>query len=147
MSRARQISLAAALVAGVAIPLWLYWRGKRPAPRPDAVTGNARESELISEAPLAGSLPHTSQDAVEATDPLSRARILVSFGHRDQAESILAAALKGGELTADAVAGFWAQYEVERARRAATPMALAVKRRKVRESDPPAKRRGRARER
>lgn len=63
----------------------------------------------------------------EATDPLSRARVFASFGHRVQAEAVLEGAVAAGELNREEVALFWARHEVESARRAAAPLAAKVR--------------------
>jgi len=139
MTSTRKISMTAAVLAGVALPLWLVWRARvrrakavqtSAALQGDGVkvagAGKAKAPAPVRAAPS----PQPSAAAGtsnEATDPLSRARVFASFGHRVQAEAVLEGAVAAGELNREEVALFWARHEVESARRAAAPLAAKVR--------------------
>lgn len=139
MTSTRKISITAAVLAGVALPLWLVWRARvrrakavqtSAALQGDGVkvagAGKAKAPAPVRAAPS----PQPSAAAGtsnEATDPLSRARVFASFGHRVQAEAVLEGAVAAGELNREEVALFWARHEVESARRAAAPLAAKVR--------------------
>ncbi|MBK7898765.1 MAG: hypothetical protein IPJ99_05350 [Betaproteobacteria bacterium] len=142
MTSTRKISMTAAVLAGVALPLWLVWRARvrrakavqtSAALQGDGVkvAGAGSAGKAKAPAPVrAAPSPQPSAAAGtsnEATDPLSRARVFASFGHRVQAEAVLEGAVAAGELNREEVALFWARHEVESARRAAAPLAAKVR--------------------
>lgn len=136
MTSTRKLSITAAVLAGVALPLWLVWRDRvrrakaaQPVAAAVEVTG-ANPARAAAPAPKAPSPQPVAAASNEATDPLSRARVFASFGHRAQAEAVLETAVAAGALSREEVALFWARHEVDSARRAAAP--LAAKARKAR---------------
>ncbi|MBL8448543.1 MAG: hypothetical protein JNM32_01315 [Dechloromonas sp.] len=140
MTSTRKLSMTAAVLAGVALPLWLVWRARvrrAKAAQPLAVPVETGQAEAAKSARSKTAAPArkvpapqpvaTASASNEATDPLSRARVFASFGHRAQAEAVLEGAVARGELSREEAALFWARHEVESARRAAAPLAKARK--------------------